>query len=277
VYICGWHEGFTMTLTLDALGVAKAAERLGLGSHAIIVRSLDSAFPCVTLRGKLLLNPASMIKVPLALAALTLVERAELRLDERYLVAESNITENHPSSPLQVGYRARLDELISLAISISDNVATNMLFDILDRKRASNIVQCRYRLANTAFHRKLSGALPLIKDSGWDGKHLNAHPPSDCAQVLEMIARAQVPRAAFLMDALHRQTINNLLSPGLRDGDTFWHKTGGTEEVSHDGGILRTESGRQYVIVLYTTLPANLASTYDKFTAFMTALRSYLL
>ena len=54
-----------------------------------------------------------------------------------------------------------------------------------------------------------------------------------------------------LRATLSRQHFNGKLAAGLREGDRFEHKTGGTDNVSHDGGILRTAEGRAYVIVEY--------------------------
>ena len=80
------------------------------------------------------------------------------------------MTVNDKPSPLQPGYHSTLtDRCFALMITRSDNVATNMLYDILGRERATQIVQQRYGLTGTAFYRRLSGSLPLIHDPQWDG------------------------------------------------------------------------------------------------------------
>jgi beta-lactamase class A len=61
----------------------------------------------------------------------------------------------------------------------------------------------------------------------------------------------------------------------LRPGDRFFHKTGGTDEVSHDGGILKTAEGRTYAIAVYTGLPSNDAGD-AKFGPFMQRIRQEL-
>ena len=53
---------------------------------------------------------------------------------------------------------------------------------------------------------------------------------------------------------MQRQYWNDRLSGGLRASDQFAHKTGETDEVNHDGGILRTAEGAACVIVVYTSL-----------------------
>lgn len=261
-------------LSQDA--VLRAADRAGLTPASIVLRRLDrSDWPAVAIDPDRYLYPASMIKVPLALATLTLVQEGVLTLTGMYEVTQSNMTANDKASPLVPGYTASLEQLIELAITISDNVATNMLFDIAGRERATQIVQQRYGLAHTAFYRKLSGSDPLITDPGWDGVHRNTHTAGDAAKLFAEIARDRVPFALHLRDVLGRQELNDKLSPGLYPGDRFAHKTGGTDEVSHDGGILDTVEGASYVLVVYTGLPATEADN-ARFGPFMSELRNRL-
>jgi beta-lactamase class A len=216
-----------------------------------------------------------MIKVPLVAAALYEVAEGRLRLDDQFAVTEDNLTYNDAPSPLVSSYVSQLSEIAHLAISRSDNVATNMLFDIVGRERATAIARDAFGLRGTAFHRKLSGSEPLIVDPGWDREHMNAHPAADAARLFEMIARDEVPHANFLRDALGAQFWNEKLPQGLRDGDTLLHKTGDTDEVSHDGGILITNEGKRYIIVAYTQRPSNDQQS-RKIGDFMKLLRSEL-
>jgi beta-lactamase class A len=66
------------------------------------------------------------------------------------------------------------------------------------------------------------------------------------------------------------------LSRGLEPGDAFAHKTGDTDEVSHDAGILMLNDGSRWVVVVYTELPSS--DEHDaRFATFMRSLRPYLL
>jgi len=157
----------------------------------------------------------------------------------------------------------------------SDNVATNMLFDVVGRERATAIVQQRYGLRLTAFYRKLSGSLPLINDPQWDHVHRNSHPASDAARLFELLARDSVPFAYMLRSVLSRQQWNEKLPAGMLPRDHFEYNSGDTDEVTHDGGILDTEGGASYVLVVYTGMESNDANN-AKFAPFMSALRPYL-
>ena len=258
--------------------LATLAQGAGLEPASIIVRELledGSTGAEAAVNPAVDLYPASMIKTPLVLAALTDVQDGRISLDRQIEVTESNMTYNDAPSPLHAGAGARLDEICDLAISRSDNVATNVLFDVVGRERATAIVQQRYGLTHTAFFRKLSGSDPLISDPQWDGVHRNTHPASDAARLFALIALDRVPHSDLLRGALVRQYWNDKLSKGMRDGDRFAHKTGDTNDVTHDGGILTTAGGRTYIIVVYTGLSST-DSNNERFAPFMRALRASL-
>ena len=255
-------------------------ESLARESHiepaAVILNRLDQAgYPRLAWDDNQYFYPASMIKTPLALAALTLVHDSVMRLTDRFEVTQANMTVNDKPSPLVPGYSASIDELILLMITRSDNVATNMLYDVVRRDRATEIVQQRYHLTQTAFYRKLSGSEPLIHDPEWDGVNRNSHPASDAAELFELVARDRVPFARYLRQTLDRQEWNNKLNAGFEPGDSFAHKTGDTDEVTHDGGILDTAQGASYVLVVYTGMQST-DENNAKFGTFMSKLRSSL-
>ncbi|HKU67704.1 MAG TPA: serine hydrolase [Candidatus Baltobacteraceae bacterium] len=258
----------------DAL-FREAAAQAGLEPLAVIIRRLDARAAGVEIAPDAAFYPASMIKTPLAAAVLALACDGELRLDGRCEVTPANMTVNDKPSPLQPGYESSVAELIDLMLTRSDNVATNMLIDLAGRERATTIVQERLGLRGTAFYRKLSGSLPLISDPQWDGTHLNTHPPIDAARLFELIARSQLPFAWMLRSVLARQEWNNKLSGGLHSGDNFAHKTGDTDEVTHDGGILETAQGKSYVVVAYSGMESTDANN-ARFGPFMRALRNVL-
>jgi beta-lactamase class A len=260
-------------LTSETL--AAAARLAGLETACAIVRPLRPEGSVVEFGTDRSFYPASMIKTPLAVVAYDAVASGSLRLDDRFDVTEANMTFNDKPSPLIPGYRASVRELIELMITISDNVATNMFFDILGRERATTTVRERYGLRNTTFHRKLSGSEPLIVDPDWVRESgLNTHPPRDAVAIYTAIAADEVPYAAELRATLGRQQFNDKLVAGLRSGDRFYHKTGETDTVSHDGGILETVEGNAYVIVVYSTITS--PDDNARFAPFMNAIRPLL-
>jgi beta-lactamase class A len=190
-----------------------------------------------------------MLKVPIAAALAARWEVGSALPSDEVTIAAANMTANDAPSPLAPGYRARLDELGRLMLTRSDNVATNVLIDVLGRE--SITAYCRaLGLGATAVNRKLSGSLPLLDDPEARGR--NAHPAGDAALLFEAIALDRLPGSAWLRATLAAAEWNNKLNGGLAAGDRFAHKTGDTDEVSHDGGILTLPGGARYVVVVYT-------------------------
>ena len=263
-------------LRLDADLLLRAALDAGLRPASIVVARLDLAAGPVTLEPDLPLYPASMIKVPLVAAALSEIGSGQLPpLDSTVEIDAANMTANDAASELIPGYEATLRELMWLAIARSDNVATNVLFDVVGRERATQVAQEKLGLRATAFYRKLSGSDPLIDDPGWDGIHRNAHPAADCAHLMRSIAENAIPHASLLREMLAAQEWNDKLNGGLLSWDRFAHKTGDTSEVTHDGGILVTREGKRFAIVVYTGLPST-PENNARFAPFMRHIRELL-
>ena len=253
--------------------LALAADQAGLGTTAIYLARLDAgAVARAALDDERPIYPASMIKVPLGAAVCADVAEKRLWWGERFEVGEGNMTVNDAPSPLKPGYVATIAELLELMIGKSDNVATNVLIDLVGRERASEY-SAAIGLVGTEIRRKLSGSTPLIDDPEATGR--NTHPARDAATLFELIATDGIPGASILRKTLAEQYWRTKLPPGLAPGDRFFHKTGDTDEVSHDGGILVLESGERYVLVVYTELESS-AVNDTRFTAFMRLLRPHL-
>jgi beta-lactamase class A len=260
---------------LTEIRVRQALSDAALEPFSAVIKALEPESAAVELDADVYLYPASMLKTPLAAAALELVHLHELRLDQLFVVTEWNMTANDAQSPFVPGFRGPLSLIIERALTHSDNVATNMLYDICNRERATQIVQEKLRLLDTAFYRKLSGSEPLITDPEWDGLHRNRHSARDAARLFELIATDALPYSTTLREMLGRQQFNDKLSGGLHPRDRFAHKTGDTDEVTHDGGILSLPDGKRYVIVIYTGLEST-PEHNARFAPFMRAIRPLL-
>jgi beta-lactamase class A len=248
------------------------AEAAGLTGAAIYLARVDAPGVVAALDDGPQMYPASMIKTPLAVAAAVAERDGRLRWGDRIEVGAGNMTVNDAPSPLRPGYVATIAELVELMLQRSDNVATNVLIDLLDRERATADLHA-LGFAETAVRRKLSGAEPLIDDPDATGR--NTHPAREAADLFRRIALEDVPGARIVRSVLDGQYWNTKLSTGLEAGDRFAHKTGDTDEVSHDGGILTLASGERFVLVVYSPLPSSDA-TDGCFGAFMSALRPHL-
>ena len=263
------HQSVPPPVSPSELAALTAAA--GLTGAAVQIRRLDGGFR-VALEAAAM-YPASMIKTPLAIAAGAAVAAGRLAFDDAVTVDPANMTVNDAPSPLQPGYVATVAELVALMIERSDNVATNLLIDRLGRAQATADIAA-LGFPQTAFHRKVSGADPLVDDPAATGR--NAHPAAEAATLFERIADGRLPAAGIVYRSLQRQVWNTKLSAGLEPGDRFAHKTGDTDATSHDGGILDLREGGRFAIVVYTDRPSN-DETDARFVAFMRALRPRLI
>ncbi|HEY4440948.1 MAG TPA: serine hydrolase, partial [Candidatus Elarobacter sp.] len=217
--------------------------------------------------------PASLIKLPLAVAVARAVEDGRLRWDSPVTVDARNGTLNDAPSPMLAGYRTDVAELVTFMLQRSDNVATNQLYDVLGRERATADVHA-LGFEQTFFRRKLSGADPLIDDPEATGR--NSHPAAECAALLAALDAGRLPQSQRLREILAVSWWDVKLSGGLEPGDVFAHKTGDTDSVSHDAGILRLAGGARWAIAVYTELPSRKEND-QRFGAFMRSLRPHLL
>jgi beta-lactamase class A len=194
--------------------------------------------------------PASVIKIAVMAEVYHQFADGSLSPDQTVIVSGANQTTTAESTPFAPGYRATAQELVELMVSRSDNIATNQLLDVLRRENITAYMR-ELGLSTFLMARKLSGSEPLIVDPETIGR--NRLPPEEAGRLLTLIARDQIPGAAEQRDILGRCVHNDKLVPGLSPGDRLMHKTGETDEQSHDAGILVTAQGRKYTIVLYTT------------------------
>jgi beta-lactamase class A len=232
-----------MDAWIDA-GLARAG--LNLGGSAYISDLERMRFG--QWRAREAVYPASVIKVPIMAEAYRRYADGSLDPGLRVTVSAANQTATSGPAPFSTGYETTIHELVEYMVVHSDNVATNQLMDELDRARVTTYMH-QLGLSTFLLGRKLSGSEPFIDDPGAIGR--NQLPAIEIARLLELIACEAIPKAAEQRELLRRCADSDKLVPGLARDDVFCHKTGETESVSHDAGILITNAGKRYVVVLY--------------------------
>ncbi len=107
------------------------------------------------------LYPASMIKTLLLLTALDLAERGALSLQEAYYLSDRDryagntlVTGSGTLQFAETGSAFTLEELLNLMVTISDNIATNIIFDRVGAGAVEQMVG-KLGLEQTAFTRKM--------------------------------------------------------------------------------------------------------------------------
>jgi beta-lactamase class A len=249
----------------QGLAVARAAIEARVrtsGAEAVGVYARDLAHPDSLLIGAATrFHAASMMKVPVLIQVFRDVDAGRLRLDDSLPVANSfaSLVDGSPyhldagddsDSTLyaRVGRRATLRELVELMITVSSNLATNNLIELVGAARAqasavalgADSIQVRrgvednlaYRagLNNTTTARDLGVLFAAIAEG-------RAASPASCRTMLGVLSR---------------QRFNEGIPAGLPLGVTVAHKTGWFTGTHHDGGIVTAPDGRHYVVVVLT-------------------------
>ncbi|WP_380170035.1 serine hydrolase [Kineococcus sp. DHX-1] len=241
----------------------------------VVVRDLDDGrsvvldparqFPC-----------ASLVKVPLALATLLRIHRGDLAADDV-------VTVGPPATPADTGLgrfrhpaRIAVEDLLELAVTISDNVAADALFALtppaaVDAElRALGVrgVAVRHRLADLTatpalrVERPLGHLLASRSGTPGDGHALeqfdvgraNAGSAQGFADLLTHLWRpTTVPEvvARRMRDLLGGNVFGHRLAPDLRTDASRWSsKTGTLLTLRHEAGVVEHADGTTVAVVV---------------------------
>lgn len=201
----------------------------------------------VSLNGDVTHPSASMIK--LAVLACLLDEAAAGTVDLQSMLemgADDIVGGSGTLQHAQPGTSYTLEELAWHMIAESDNVATNLLINLLGMD-AINAEATALGLGSTSLHHTMMDTVTVDPEN-------NSTSSDDVARVLAMIATGTLVNAdtsALAQGMLEAQTIDCGLDAGTPDGVTVAHKTGTIEGAIHDGGIVYA-ADQPYVLVVMT-------------------------
>ena len=189
---------------------------------------------------------ASMIKLVVLTALLEQCASGDLSLDDTLTIADSDIV--YGSGVLQgcSGQTYTLRELAGYMISESDNIAANMLIDLLGMD-AVNEKARELGLDGSSLQRKMMDT--EAQEQGLE----NMMSSDDIAEILTLAATGKLVDQAssdFALQALHEQGIDAGLAAGTGYEVPVAHKTGELINAENDGGIIYTAS--PYVLVVMT-------------------------
>lgn len=212
---------------------------------------------------EILINPdvrfhaASTMKVPVMIELFRQIGAGQRKLDDTVVVT-NQFTSIHDGTPYTLSatedsdgevykamgtplsYRA----LIEAAITVSSNLATNILIEHLGAK---NIQAAVDRLDSSGMQ-----VLRGVEDQkAFDAGKNNTTTARALLTLFEAIGKGKAvnPAAsAMMVDILKRQKFVNGIPAGLPPGTPVAHKTGSITRIRHDAGIVY--SNRPYVLVV---------------------------
>ncbi len=247
------------TAELEASIQARVAET----EHDVVavyfrdLRSGDS----VLLSPDMRLHAASMMKVPVMIQLYQDAEAGRLHLDDSLTVTNtfSSIVDGSPyelGAPddsegtlyARIGEKESIRQLIELMITVSSNLATNIL---MEEVRGARVTDTMRQLGADSIE-----VLRGVEDiKAYRAGLSNTTTVRDLGIIFGAIAEdraASTESCREMVGVLSRQQFNEGIPAGLPEGTQVAHKTGSITRIRHDGGIVYVEDGKGYVLVVLT-------------------------
>jgi len=231
------------------------AETVGLYFHA-----LDRG-DTVAIDADVALHAASMMKVPVMIQLFRDVDSGRLSLGRTLEVTDTfhSIVDGSPyrlssgddsDSTLyaRLGEPVPLGELAEAMITVSSNLAANMLVEFLGAERIQKTAEALGVRSTIVL-----GGFEDIK--AYEAGLSNRASARDLGLLFEAIAEgtaASATSCSAMLRILERQAFNDGIPAGLPSSARVAHKTGRITAINHDGGLVRLEDGRHYVLVVLT-------------------------
>lgn len=223
------------------------------GDAGVVVKNMKTG-ESLLFNEDMVFPSASVIKLPILWELFKRIDAKQAALEDTLVLQESHKVEGFGVlKELHSGLNLSIKDLATLMIILSDNVATNILIDLLDMK---NINQSSKEIGMTAtiLQRKMMDA--EAKKEGLD----NFTSPIDVLCILENFLNSESltkESKMEIMNILKKQQCNNKLPVLIDNNIVFAHKTGDLPGVEHDAGILFLENGPIVIVVLTKNLNDN--------------------
>jgi len=178
---------------------------------------------------------ASMYKVLVMYRVFQAIDRGDLSMEDAMTIRDSDMAEAM-DDPFYAGEVVTVSEALDAMITVSSNVAAYALTRCLGGWGSVD-----------------SAAAELGMPDTWLSSGQFWSTPDDMAHFFRLLANRQLvsPDASERMiDLLLRQRVNDRLPALLPDGVQVAHKTGESEDVRNDGGIIRGPGGRYVLVVM---------------------------
>ncbi len=213
----------------------------------------------ILIRPDLRFHAASTMKVPVMIELFRQVETGLRKLDDKVLVTNQftsifdgspyvlSATEDSDGETYKaMGKQLSLRTLVDASITVSSNLATNILIEHL---RAAN-VQATVDTMGAVGMQVMRG---VEDQKAFDAGKNNTTDARGLLVLFEAIGRgtAVSPKSsAAMIDILKRQKFNDGIPAGLPADTPVAHKTGWITRIHHDAGIVY--AARPYVLVILT-------------------------
>lgn len=222
---------------------------------------------------------ASTFKVPLLVELLRQVDRGTMDLSQRVELTDAmRVPGSGVLKELEVGLRPTLRDLAMLMIIISDNAATDFLYELVGRDsldatiRELGLTRTRIPMSCRELLYSLVGLDPADPDITYaiaserlrqqqieldadalDEEKSDVSSPDDMCALLEAVHRGDVlspSSTEAFWDILERQQLNTVIPLLLPPGTVVANKTGSYHSVRCDVGVVHSPSGPYAIAIM---------------------------
>lgn len=205
----------------------------------------------------------SVYKFPLALAVLNLVDKKELQLEQLMYIMPSDLRTNtwspmrdeHPNGDFEIS----VAKLIEYAITVSDNNACDLLFDLIGGTASLEQFLEDKNIANMSVK-----ANEIEKSKGWEVQYKNNCTPYACIELLDGLYHNMIvtkESSAFLFKTMEATTTGaNRIRGKISKNLAVAHKTGtgdtnkeGKTSAVNDVGIVTLSNGDHVAISVFVS------------------------
>ena len=235
---------------------------------------------------------ASTLKVPVLVELYRQVDRGVVDLNRRVeLTDELRVPGSGILKEVEAGLNPTLHDLAMLMIIISDNTATDILYELVggdnlnDTMRELGLHKTRIPMTVRQLLFSVVGLDPENPDhtcercaerlfneayvpdaAGYDAERSDVSSPADMCRLLELLYSGDILSAGSregALDVLKRQQLRTVIPYALPVGTTVAHKTGFYLGVRADAGIVFSPTGPYTVAIMAKDVRSRDRMTFD--------------
>ncbi|MFA5144280.1 MAG: serine hydrolase [Candidatus Omnitrophota bacterium] len=216
------------------------------GDVALVIKDLGTGAR-IEINENMEIPSASLVKIPIMLAVFSEAKAGRITLNDAIELRQSDKTDG--SGVLKnalTGPSYKIEALVSLMITQSDNTAANMLINRLGMDELNQSFK-KFGLKHTNLSRRMMD----FKSRKYGIENYTT--AADMAHILEELYRGSFISKGIsnsCLEYLSEQKINDRIPKKLPSGVTVAHKTGLENGVCHDVGIVYTDKGNFIICAL---------------------------